>query len=106
MDEGLDTGDILLQKELVFDEEHETLASSYQKLHDAIQRLFKDNWQRIKEFRLEPKKQTGLSTTHSIKDFEKIKNILGKDGWDITIPKLKKKYKELLGTNNANSNLI
>lgn len=40
VDKGLDTGDILCQRELVFDEEQETFASSYDKLLEAIKELF------------------------------------------------------------------
>jgi len=42
LDEGVDTGDIIVQKEVVFDSlETETLASSYQKLHtESIGRLW------------------------------------------------------------------
>lgn len=106
VDTGIDTGDILLQDELVFKDEHETLSTSYQKLHERIQRLFMENWRRIKESQIIPQKQIGLGTSHSIKDFEKIEPILGNNGWDVSILELKKRYKELIEKANANSNLL
>lgn len=49
MTADLDKGRILYQKELLFDEEKETFASSYEKLQQEIMQLFKDNWHNIKE---------------------------------------------------------
>jgi len=65
IDEGIDTGDIIVQKEVFIDEEKETLKSSYEILHKEIQELFKENWERIKTGDIKAKKQTGggASTT-------------------------------------------
>ena len=52
VDAGIDTGDILVQKEVDFDEEKETLASSYDKLNKKIQTLFIENWEAIKKGRM------------------------------------------------------
>lgn len=41
LDEGVDTGDIIVQKKVEFDLERETLATSYEKLQEEIQDLFK-----------------------------------------------------------------
>ncbi len=46
MDEGLDTGDIIYQQEVEMDED-DTLATSYQKLSDAIEGLFIEKWESI-----------------------------------------------------------
>lgn len=43
LDESLDKGDILLQKELIFDDEKETLRSSYELLNQEIVKLLQDN---------------------------------------------------------------
>ncbi|MFN4280629.1 UDP-4-amino-4,6-dideoxy-N-acetyl-beta-L-altrosamine N-acetyltransferase [Thermosynechococcus sp.] len=59
IDKGVDTGDILLQKEVFIDEEKETLKSSYLKLHQEIQLLFKENWELIKTGQITPVKQEG-----------------------------------------------
>ena len=44
LDEGLDTGDVLLQKAVSFDENRETLRSSYERLNHEIVKLLQDNW--------------------------------------------------------------
>ncbi len=59
VDEGVDTGDILVQKEVFIDEEKETLRSSYLKLHRELQELFKENWESIKTLKIKPIKQHG-----------------------------------------------
>jgi len=43
LDEGIDTGDIIVQKKIEFHSDHETLATSYKKLQAAIQELFKQH---------------------------------------------------------------
>lgn len=64
LDEGLDTGDIIVQKEVFIDEDKETLKSSYEILHSEIQELFKENWEKIKKASIAARKQTrgGAST--------------------------------------------
>lgn len=59
LDEGIDTGDIIIQKEVQIDEEKETLKSSYEILHKEIQTLFKENWSRIKNNKIVPEPQMG-----------------------------------------------
>jgi len=83
IDEGIDTGNILFQKRVVISE-NETLKSSYKKLHLHIQRLFKQNYSKIKKFKVKPKKQK-KGTFHLAKEIEKL-NI---PSYDITIKKLK-----------------
>lgn len=96
IDEGVDTGDILFQKEVLFDEKKETLRTTYNKLQEEIQKLFKSNWEKIKNFNLKPTKQSSKGTFHYVKDFLKIKHILNDYGWDIPITVLKKRYSSLL----------
>ena len=57
IDEGIDTGDIIVQKEVVIDEEKETLKTSYEILHREIQSLFKENWDKIKNGEIKPQAQ-------------------------------------------------
>ncbi|MDE5589087.1 MAG: pseudaminic acid synthase [Acetatifactor sp.] len=73
MDKGLDTGDILCQRELVFDEEQETFASSYDKLLTAIKELFQENWEKIKKGEIVPRRQTGEGTSHRLRELEAIR---------------------------------
>lgn len=72
VDKGLDTGDILCQRELVFDEEQETFASTYDKLLEAIKELFQANWDKIKTGELVPYRQTGAGTCHRKREIEAI----------------------------------
>lgn len=73
LDVGLDTGDILCQKELFFDEEIETFASTYQKLIDEIINLFKDNWKYILNDKVTPIEQKGLVTYHKVSELNAIR---------------------------------
>ena len=47
IDEGIDTGDIIIQKRVSLDEDSETLATSYNKLEMSIIDLFKEIWPNI-----------------------------------------------------------
>ena len=91
IDKGLDTGNILIQKEIAIHEEVETLSSSYKKLHQAIQILFIENWLKIKNFQLKPIQQKGKGSYHSKKDFDKIRYLIDQEGWDIKISEFKRK---------------
>lgn len=95
IDQGLDTGDILFQKEVIFNEGKETLKSSYDKLHNEIVRLFKKNWEYIKNGRIVPKPQKGVGTKHFVKDFKNIESLI--TSWDINVLKLKNLYKNFKG---------
>lgn len=99
IDVGLDTGDILLQKEVFIDETQETLRSSYNILHMEIQSIFMSNWDEMKNFRIEPVSQKGEGSIHYVKDFNKIQFLLGDEGWDIPILKMKRLYNEWRNTN-------
>jgi len=87
LDEGLDTGDILIQKEIFFESESETLASSYEQLQQVIQALFKKYWQDFKRGTIERKKQIGIGSIHRSKDLVKLTSLLDK-GWDTPVSKL------------------
>ena len=73
MDEGLDTGDILCQRNVVFDENRETFASSYDRLLEEIKHLFMENWDGIRDGKITPRKQEGAGTYHRMKELEKIR---------------------------------
>lgn len=73
MDKGLDTGDVLCQRELFFDEGQETFASSYDKLMQALQELFQENWEAIRAGKLTPRPQTGAGTFHRMRELEAIR---------------------------------
>ena len=84
LDEGVDTGDIIIQKELKFDFHRETLATSYEKLQAAIQDIFKKNWHDIKKGLCQRQKQIGEGSTHRVKDKENLSHLL-KDGWNTPV---------------------
>ena len=73
VDSGLDTGDILCQKELKFDEEKETFATTYDKLLEEVKQLFRDNWQTIRAGELKPVRQEGEGTYHRMRELEVIR---------------------------------
>jgi methionyl-tRNA formyltransferase len=87
LDEGLDTGDIIVQKEVEFDYETDTLSTSYNKLQNEIQSLFKKNWDLIRSDKCERIKQIGKGSYHNSKDKEKIKHLITKS-WDTPISDL------------------
>jgi len=88
LDEGVDTGDIIVQEELKFDSENETLATSYEKLQSAIQELFKKHWRAIKSGTCQRYKQVGKGSSHKLKDKEALSHLLT-DGWNTPVSELK-----------------
>lgn len=84
IDEGLDTGDIIVQKEVGL-ELTDTLHSSYERLCEELEQLFLSNWNGIKNQKLKaiPQNQEHGSF-HYKKDKEAFKNLLHK-GWDTPI---------------------
>jgi methionyl-tRNA formyltransferase len=84
LDEGIDTGDIIYQKEITFDESKETLASSYAALQNEIVALFKNHWQEIKSGNCPRIAQAGVGSVHRVKDRVRLAPVLLK-GWDIRV---------------------
>ena len=86
LDEGIDTGDIIVQKEVIFDSlDIETLGSTYQKLQTEIQNLFFKNWDLIKTLKAKRRPQVGAGTTHRVKDKEPLLYLIEKDGWNTKV---------------------
>lgn len=84
LDEGVDTGDIIVQKEIEFDSDRETLSTSYEKLQAAIQDLFKEAWPAIKSGKCPRQKQFGIGSTHKTKDKDGLLHLLT-DGWNTPV---------------------
>ena len=84
IDEGVDTGDIIVQEKVSFNSEKDTLKVSYNKLQLTIQELFKENWHDIKTLRCIRQKQVGIGTSHKKSD-RKILSHLLEDEWDTKI---------------------
>ena len=76
IDKGIDTGDILFQKELCFDEQKETLASSYTKLNEEIIELFKIKWPLLIEGKAKSFKQPTGGSFHLYSDKKKFEHLL------------------------------
>ena len=92
IDAGIDTGNILLQKEMVYDYKAETLKSSYEKSHIAITKLFCENWDRLKKGQIAPTPQKLHGTMHYKKELDTFKHIID---YDDTIEDFLNKYKKL-----------
>jgi methionyl-tRNA formyltransferase len=99
LDNGIDTGDVIVQKQIEFSK-CDTLRTSYCKLHNEIQLLFIDNWQNIRSKMCPRKKQEEIyhmmqpcnyidptASYHKASDKEHL-NFLLTDGWDTPIFKL------------------
>jgi methionyl-tRNA formyltransferase len=89
LDEGIDTGAILFQKEVKM-ESQDTLASSYAKLKEEIEKLFMENWAAIRSGMCQRKNQPTGGSVHRLKDKEKVLYLLT-DGWDTSVEKLSRK---------------
>ena len=75
IDPGIDTGPIYCQSQVEMSEA-ETLASSYDLLHDELARLLRVHWKDIRDGRLLPIPQVGKGSIHYDKDRPKIQPIL------------------------------
>lgn len=84
IDEGIDTGKIIVQK-LVKMGEYETLSTSYVKLKNEIEELFIENWDVIK--------MRGVGTYHKKADLEQHKHLLTK-GWDTPVYQIQQSLRE------------
>ena len=95
--EGLDKGDIIVQKEVFFNSNDETLKSSYDKLNGLVKKLFKSNWGKIKSNKIEPIKQKGKGSYHNSIDLLKYKEIISDSGWEMKVNLLSKIKNENIG---------
>lgn len=73
LEKGLDTGAIFCQKEIVFHEEKETFASTYDRLQAEMAQLFKENWKQIKQGSIVPVAQAGEGTYHTVSQLNRIR---------------------------------
>lgn len=80
LDEGVDTGDIIVQQSVDFDLTRETLETSYEKLQQTIQNLFKQNWEAIKAGKCQRLQQIGNGTFHKTHDKDALLHLLT-HGW-------------------------
>lgn len=96
IDPGIDSGPILVQRELTFEDTGVTLAESYQRLHAELHAMFIENWPAIRVGGIEPKAQIGAGTYHRSADLAALKDrLLGPEGWNIAIWLLKERYQQM-----------
>lgn len=93
MGEKVDAGPILLQERMEFNPDRETLASSYAQLHARIQGLLRTHWQGLKAMSIVPVRQCGRGSIHRLSDFEKVKPLLERCGWDTKVSRLCQAYR-------------
>jgi methionyl-tRNA formyltransferase len=88
IDEGIDTGDIIAQRSVVFELEHETLATSYFKLNHDIIHLFSEKWPLIKKGKMNSKRQAAGGTFHRSFDKNRFQYLLEEKGWNTPVKEL------------------
>lgn len=86
IDAGVDTGDVIAQREVTF-HPHETLASSYAKLQQQIVDLFSKTWPNVRTGQFKSLPQSESGTSHRMKEKEEIAHLLS-EGWDTPVHKL------------------
>lgn len=87
MNEKIDQGEIMFQKELYFNNQ-ETLKTSYEKLNNELVELFINSWSRIKNNKVKLSIQNiKKGTYHKSSDKEAYKDLL-KNGWDTRVETL------------------
>jgi methionyl-tRNA formyltransferase len=75
LDEGVDTGDLIAQREVTFGP-GETLKTTYERLQAEIQALFREQWPAIRAGTCARTPQQGEGTTHRVKDKEPLAHLL------------------------------
>ena len=81
LDEGIDTGNIIVQKQIEFTPSENTLRKTYDRLQRELQRLFIENWDNIRNGKLPSKKQPPGGSFHRKAD-RLLYEYLLKDGWN------------------------
>jgi len=93
LEKGLDVGKIIVQKEIFFDEDTETLSGSYAKLNEEIVNLLLENWDMIVSGAYMLKEQQGKGSYHRSADLKALLN--GKEmDYSMTIRDFKKYISE------------
>jgi methionyl-tRNA formyltransferase len=86
LDRGVDTGDIIAQREIAF-AAGDTLRSSYERLQREIQELFHLTWPDIRAGTAPRRPQVGAGTSHRLRDKELLLPRLSA-GWDTPVAEL------------------
>lgn len=94
IDAGVDTGDILLQEELRFDEAVDTLRTTYAALSRRIEQLFLENAPELLANAIPARKQRGAGTSHRSRDKTPYLSLLEKAWWDTPVRELPGKARQ------------
>lgn len=89
IDEAIDTGDIIAQREVKLSSE-ETLTKTYEKLHEEIQDLFKTVFAQYESWPTLRFKQSGQGSYHSLQEYKEISPLI--TSWDMKVQDLIKAY--------------
>ncbi len=88
MDAGLDTGDILLQQEAVFDPAGETLRTTHAKLSTMLEDLFLANAEALLAETIPARKQPQGGSCHRYRDKTAFLDLLEEKWWDTPVQPL------------------
>jgi methionyl-tRNA formyltransferase len=91
IDSGIDTGDIIVQRAISFDEHKHTLSSTYDILNQELINLFKKEWELIVKNENSRMKQAKGGSIHKTKDKDPYLYLLSDKGWDTPVLNLKGK---------------
>lgn len=80
MDYGIDTGPILLQKQISFNLDQKTFRQRYNHLVDSVEKLFISNFSKILNFEIKAMQQSGIGSFHLKSDLP-----ANFKGWDSDI---------------------
>jgi methionyl-tRNA formyltransferase len=104
MDEGIDTGPILLQQEVVFDDSV-SLRSAYERLNDTIVHLFGANWDRIRTQQITAIPQPAGGRTHRRRELASLFPLLEQLNWNVTPAKLRELFRQTTGETHSQPTL-
>ena len=93
MDEEIDTGDIIIQQELFFNDQ-DTLRTTHYICRRAIIHIFCSNWYKIKNNDIKSIPQPNGGNKNFKKDFDRIFHTFH-NGWDTTVKEIKEYRKEI-----------
>jgi hypothetical protein len=87
IDSGIDTGDIIAQRE-VANAPDDTLKTSYDRLCIEVEELFKSVWGEIRVGKCRTIRQSGEGSLHRKRDLELVKTLFEQKGWDTPVADL------------------
>jgi methionyl-tRNA formyltransferase len=88
MDEGVDTGDLIARRRIVFDDASDTLATAYAKAQEAMAELFREQWPAISAGTAARTPQPPGGSSHKVADRAAVEHLLT-DGWDTPVSQLR-----------------